>query len=40
MALASAAAGDEHAARRWLDEAIAQEPELRREAESDAPLLS
>jgi cupin domain len=32
--------GDKLAARRWLDEAVAREPELRREAESDASLLS
>ena len=40
MALASAAAGDRAEARRWLDEAIAREPALLREAERDAPLLS
>ena len=39
MALAAAAAGDEDEARRRLGEAIAQVPELRREAHSD-PLLA
>jgi hypothetical protein len=39
MALAAAAAGDEDEARRRLGEAIAQLPELRREAHSD-PLLA
>jgi hypothetical protein len=39
MALAAAAGGDREAARRWLDEAVAQVPELRDEARSD-PLLA
>jgi hypothetical protein len=39
MALAGAAAGDRPAAHRWLDDACARVPELRREAQHD-PLLA
>jgi hypothetical protein len=38
MALAAAAGGDRAEARRWLDEAVAMVPDLRREAGADAVL--